>query len=117
MAPWKNMSIHALEQAYIRLGIDCYELLMYLSTAPVERVSAKWATENYNIITRRKQHEYYVFKDPHTWEDVLAIVENGVVLTVLTKDLQDLHLKDCIRRGDKTITKNMDGEEYEHKGF
>jgi len=117
MSPWKHLSVHALEQAYIRLGVDCYELLTYLASAPIEKVTKQWATENFNILTRKKQHEYYQFKDPKSRRAVLAIVEEGVVLTLLTQDIVSLNLKHITRRGNKTITKTLEGGQYEHKGF
>lgn len=117
MSPWKHLSVHALEQAYIRLGIDCYELLMYLATADIKQVTKEWATGNFNIIKRTKKHVYYCFQDPNTGQDVLAIVEDGVVLTLLTRDLESLHLKDIVRSGENTIVRTLEGGQYEYKGI
>jgi hypothetical protein len=117
MSPWKHLSAHAIEQGYIRLGIDCYDLLMYLTQAEIKEVTKKWATENFNVLRRDKKHEYYTFTAPKTNVPVLAIVINGVVLTLLTQDIPDLNLKKTLRKGKYTITKTLGGGQFEYKGF
>lgn len=116
MTPWKHFSVHALEQAYIRLGIDCYELTVYLATHEITKITFDKACEEFNILRwDKKKHSYYTFKHPTKDEPVLAIVSEGVVLTVMTKDLEGMELKPH-RHGRFSTIRTLGGDTLEYRG-
>ena len=117
MSPWKHFSVHALEQAYIRLGVDCYELMMYVANQEVKEITKEATVGVFHVVHFGKGHKYYTFKHPKKNEDVLAIVHDGVVLTILTKDLESLNLKPQHRRGKNSQITTLGGDVIEYRGI
>lgn len=102
---------HAYSRALSRLGVNQFELADYIScvNSKLKRIPLI-ETENYVTITSiHKGDEYFLAPHPSKNEMVLMIVNNTVIKTILTQDLNIISPLPFVRKDGKIYYKTMPG--------
>lgn len=99
---------HAYTRALYRLRTDLFSLSNYIMNVdkPMQQISLKETEKFVTITSIHKGDKYFLAPHPDKDEKVLFIVNNGVLKTILTKDLDMLSKIPVVRRNGNLCYRN-----------
>lgn len=102
---------HAYTRALYRLETDQFSLANYIMIVDkqMQQISLKETEKIATITSIHKGDKYFLAPHPYKDENVLFIVNGGILKTILTKDLDAISIIPVVRRNGVLCYRNMYG--------